>query len=218
MAYKLHLDYKNVKPYTIFCKELFTKNKVKFLNFEINLLEDSLIPNLLSEFILQKKDIFLQLNNKAVKVKLNVSVPQKWLNPYISLTTIDDIKTKVVINFISPTTFRRNDIDLPFPLPGLLFKGLIKKWLAFSEIPIEVDLRKYYNLIEIERYNLKTYKVNFSNGGKLIAFKGFTVFNFYGVENKKAIKWFNILLKFSNWSGIGRKTTMGLGKIYLKET
>jgi len=120
------------------------------------------------------------------------------------------------LRFVSPTTFRREKVDLPFPLPELFFKGLVKKWLSFSKIPIEVDLRKYYNLVEVERYNLKTKKVEFSNGGRLTTFVGEVVYNLSKVEDKEAQRWFNILLNFSLWSGVGRKTTMGLGKVLPK--
>ena len=78
-----------------------------------------------------------------------------------------------------------------------------------------MDLRSHYDQIEVEKYNLKTQKVEFSNGGKLTTFVGDLVYNLSKVEDKKALKWFYILLNFSNWSGVGRKTTMGLGKVHL---
>ncbi|RTZ60898.1 MAG: hypothetical protein DSZ31_01155 [Gammaproteobacteria bacterium] len=209
----LHEGYKNIKPFSLFCRELFKPQKVKALSLEVNLLEDSLIPKLLSGFILNKKGVFLNLNSKSVEIKAEFRIPQRWLKPYSSLVEVKEIPTKVGIKFVSPATFRRNNSDLPFPLPELLFKGLVKRWLAFSGLPLEVDLREYYNRVEVERYNLKTQKVEFSSGGKLTTFVGEVVYNLSKVENKTALKWFFILLNFSLWSGVGRKTTMGLGKI-----
>ena len=216
LAKKFHEEYRNVKPFSLYCKELFKRQTAKVLNFEVNLLEDSLIPKLLSGFILDKQKTFLNINSKQIEVKVDFKVPQRWIKPYNSLAEAGETNPKVGVKFVSPTTFRRENIDFPFPLPELLFKGLVKKWLAFSQIPIEVDLRKYYNLIEVEKYNLGTKKVEFSNGGKLTTFIGEVVYNLSEIEDKEAQRWFNILLNFSLWSGIGRKTTMGLGKIHLK--
>ena len=214
----LHNRHKNVKPFSLFCRELFKPQKVKTLNLEVNLLEDSLIPNLLSGFILGNRRRFLIVNSKNIEVKVGIKANSKWLIPYSSLVEVKEIPTKVVIKFLSPTTFRRNDIDMPLPLVELLFKGLVKRWITFSNIPINVDLREYYHFVEIEKYNLKTQKVEFSNGGKLTTFVGDITYNFKRVKNREVIKWFYILLNFSRWSGVGRKSTMGLGKVYLAKS
>lgn len=215
LAGVLHERYKNVKPFSLFCKELFKPQRVKILNIEVNLLEDSLIPRVVSSFVLNRKKAYVNMDSKHIGVKAHSKIPDKWLKPYPSLIRIEEIPPKVRLKFLSPTTFRRHKVDLPFPLPELLFKGLVKRWFIFSSIPIEVDLRDYYDQIVVEKYNLETQKVEFSNGGKLTTFVGDLVYNLSKVEDKEALKWFYILLKFSNWSGIGRKTTMGLGKVHL---
>ncbi len=58
LAEKFHKEYKNIKPFSLYCKELFKNQTAKVLNFEVNLLEDSLIPKLLSGFILSKQKTF----------------------------------------------------------------------------------------------------------------------------------------------------------------
>jgi len=216
LASLLHEGYRDIKPFSLFCRELFKKQNVKGLNLEINLLEDSLIPQFLSALILGRKGAFLNLNSRRVEVKLDrILSPQRWLKPYPSLMEVEAVPTKVGVKFLSPTTFRRYNSDLPFPLPELLFRGLVKRWLAFANQPIGVDLREYYPKVEIERYDLKTRKVEFSGGGKLTTFVGEVVYNLSEVENDEARRWFFILLRYSLWSGIGRKTTMGLGKVSL---
>ncbi len=215
LAEILHERYKNVKPFSLFCRELFKPQRVKTLNIEVNLLEDSLIPRVVSSFVLNRKKAYLNVDSKHIGVKANFKIPNKWLKPYSSLIRVEEIPPKVRLKFLSPTTFRRHKVDLPFPLPELLLKSLVKRWIIFSNIPIEVDLRSHYDQIEVEKYNLKTQKVEFSNGGKLTTFVGNLVYNLSKVEDKEALKWFYILLNFSNWSGVGRKTTMGLGKVYL---
>jgi CRISPR-associated endoribonuclease Cas6 len=218
LASLLHDGFKDIKPFSLFCREMFKPQKVKTLNLEINLLEDSLIPRFLSALILGQRGAFLNLSSQKVEVELDgIISPQKWLKPYHSLVEVDSIPSKVGVKFLSPTTFRRYNCDLPFPLPELLFRGLVKRWLSFSKLPIGVDLREYYQRVEIERYNLKTRKVEFSGGGKLTTFVGSVVYNLSGVEDSEAQRWLFILLRYSLWSGIGRKTTMGLGKVSLPQ-
>jgi len=211
LADKLHREYGNVKPYSLYCGEVFSEEPKEELILEVNLLEDSLLPSLLSELLLGKKQAVIYMK-EPIKGNFSIKVPQKWVKSYETLIEEVESRPKVGIRFVSPTTFRRNDVDFPFPLPELIFKGLVKKWLSFSKIPIDVDLREYYNRIEVEKYELRTEKVNFSNGGKLTTFKGYAVYNLSKV-NVEALKWLNILLSYARWSLVGRKTTMGLGKV-----
>jgi len=209
----LHDGFKNVKPFSLFCKELFKKDPVGELNFELNLLKDDLISTVLSDLLLGSGEDFITFRGKKIPFTKSVRASERWVKTYSGI--VEDVKVpqKVEITFLSPTTFRRNDVDYPFPSPELVFRGLVKRWLAFSDVKPSVDLREFYPLVEISYYELKTQKVEFANGGKLTAFVGKIVYNLKGVENEEARRWFGILSHFSNWSGIGRKTTMGLGKV-----
>ncbi len=216
LALELHEGYKNLKPYSIFCKELFKNLKTDELHLEINLLEDELTPKLLSSLILKGRKAFFHIKGENLEVNSALNVPQKWLKSYEVIFEETKPLRRVEVLFLKPTTFRRNDVDLSFPLPELVFKGLIRRWLKFSKIKPEVDLRSFYDLVEVESFELKTRKVVFANGGKLTTFGGRVVYNLSKVENEEALRWFGALFKYSLWSGIGRKTTMGLGKVTVK--
>jgi CRISPR-associated endoribonuclease Cas6 len=208
----LHEDFKNIKPFSLFCRELFKSEPTDSLHFEINILDDSLAPQILSDLILKESQGFLNIAGKKIEYQKQIKTSQKYIKTYESFFENNNIPQKVEIVFLKPATFRRNNIDFPFPLPELVFKGLIKKWLAFSKIKPQMDLRKYYPFVEISKYNLKTKKVEFANGGKLTSFIGNITYNF-GKVKEEIHKWFYTLLNFALWSGIGRKTTMGLGKV-----
>ena len=215
-AQKLHDEYGNVRPYALFCRESFIDEPFEEIHFEINLLEDKYLAPLLSTLLLGKnKRLFL---GKVGIEEINVSnVREEDITPYGEIVENTEETQKVYVRFLKPTTFRRNDIDLPFPLPELVFKGLVKKWNTFSPIPISVDLRKFYNLLKVSKYSLRSYKVEFSKAGKLTAFWGYAIYDLSEVKDREARKWFSVLLNFARWSGVGRKTTMGLGKVLTKE-
>ncbi len=211
LSERLHQEYRDIKPYTLYCKEIFKKDETEELTIEVNLLEDSLLTTLLSGLLLGKKEAVLYME-EPIKGDFSIKALQKWIKSYETLVKEVKVETKIGIKFIAPTTFRRNDIDFPFPIPELIFKGLVKKWLKFSKVSIDIDLRKFYDQIKVEKYKLKTGKVRFSNGGKLTVFQGYTIYNLSGI-NKEALRWFNILLSYTTWALVGRKTTMGLGKV-----
>jgi len=215
-AKQLHDEYGNIRPYALFCRESFVDEPFEEIHFEMNLLEDKYLAPLLSSLLLEKeRPLFLgKVGIKGVKVS---RVREEDITPYGEIVEKSGESPKVFLKFLKPTTFRRNDIDLPFPLPELVFKGLVKKWNTFSPIPVGVDLRPFYNLIKVSKYSLRTYKVEFSKAGKLTAFWGYAIYDLSEVKHNDARRWFSVLLNFARWSGIGRKTTMGLGKV-LTET
>ena len=214
-AEKLHYEYGNVKPYSLFSRELFKEETFNEVSLEINLLEDRLLPPLLSCLLLERdKNLFL--GKVGVEKFSVIGLREENVIPYGEIFEKTQDSDKVLVKFLKPTTFRRNRVDLPFPLPELIFKGLVKKWNAFSSLPLDVDLREYYPYVKVSKYSLKSYKVEFSNGGKLTAFLGYALFSFDEVKDREAKRWFLTLLNFARFCGIGRKTTMGLGKVSFK--
>jgi CRISPR-associated endoribonuclease Cas6 len=213
LARRLHEGYGNVKPYSLYCEEIFRPRDTRNFTLEVNILDDGLTNDLLSHLILNGRDISFDFGSRKLPLELKVSVSQRWVKSYSSIIESAKSARRAALRFISPATFKRNRVDYPFPSPELVFKGLVKKWLSFSDITPEVDLREFYDLVEIERYSLRTTKVIFSSAGKLTAFVGEIFYNFSGVKNGEALRWFGALLELSMWSGVGRKTTMGLGKV-----
>jgi len=212
LAKKLHEEYKDLKPYSLYCREIFNPRPTSEFTLEVNLLDDTLLAELLSHFLLNGGKKVVNFGTLEVPVSCKTSVPQRWLKSYSSLLEGAKPARRAALRFISPATFKRKRVDYPFPSPELVFRGLVKKWLTFSKIPPKVDLRELYDAVEIERYSLKTTKVVFSSTGKLTAFVGEISYNFSKVENEDALRWFSALLELAKWSGVGRKTTMGLGK------
>jgi CRISPR-associated endoribonuclease Cas6 len=209
----LHEDFKNVKPFSLFCRELFQTQPSKVLHLELNILKEELAPTILRDLILENGKNKLFFKGKTLNFRKTVKSSGKFIKSYESFLDANGFPAKVEVKFVKPATFRRENLDFPFPLPELVFKTLLKRWIFLSGIKPELDLRRFYNLVEVSKYDLKTRKVEFANGGKLTAFEGRVEYNFGKVKDSEAVKWFYTLLKFSEWSGVGRKTTMGLGKV-----
>lgn len=118
---------------------------------------------------------------------------------------------KIVLHFVSPTTFRSTGRNLPFPLPGLVFGGLLERWNAFAPIRLSMEVHRFAEeALAVSRYNLKTHMVPLA-GGRQVGFTGLCEYTAlegdpYGLVGV------NILADFAFFAGVGAKTTMGLGQ------
>ena len=124
---------------------------------------------------------------------------------------------KVEINFLTHTGFKQAGRYVIFPNEELLLHSLIKKWNAVSS-DFYFDDNEAYNIMKSELhivdYNLRTGRYKMKNTA---------IPSIYGkiyVESRLPISIQNIwntLLLFSEYSGIGIKTTLGMGGIQINK-
>lgn len=117
----------------------------------------------------------------------------------------------ITLEFASPTAFRQGDLDLPLPVPRLIFSSYLQKWNRFSGIPFDREL-----LTIIERHvGLKEHKIKtvpFNDGRVTIpGFVGSCTFLIKGKLKEEAVRQINCLADFAFYAGTGRKTTHGMG-------
>ncbi len=87
----------------------------------------------------------------------------------------------------------------------------MNRWNCFSGIRINTDLTEVLEKKLIISYtNIKTKKISLSLGGKILGFRGKVEYRGINLTSEEA-KWLGVLTRFSQFSGVGRKTTMGLG-------
>ena len=127
----------------------------------------------------------------------------------------------ITLFFASPTTFRRGDINLPLPVPRLVFQSLYEKWQHFCpHLPLKEDLLDFIdqNLFPAE-YDLQTNMVNF---GKNAMYVGFTGRCTFGLKQRtiqtypEHARQVDLLASFAFYAGVGQKTTMGMGQCFKK--
>ncbi len=211
IAEELHKQSK-LKPFCVGVPVIFKSDRVlERIFLRISLLNEDLFPKILSSLILKEKEIFLS----GIKLRKIVKpfIDERWIKSYDTIIKEAKPEKTLIFDFKTPTAFKKRDKDFPLPEPKLIFKGLIRKWIIFSGIKIEEDLKYMIeNEIEIMGVWIKTQKIAFSKLGKLTGFTGRVVL-YINSENEKVLKWINILGKFSEFAGVGRKTTMGFGMV-----
>lgn len=205
------------KPFSIWAPRLFKFNSIlrgtqeeDILPVTISLLRDDLFPAIVNQLYENQKKLFLG-PYKVFLIKGSQGIIKNDL--YLSYEEIlqTEVKPYLSFSFLTPTVFKKGIINYPLPDPKILFKSLIKKWNHFSPYRISVNLQ---STIEEKLYivfaKIRTHKISLSLGGFLIGFTGRVL---YGGKTltEEELKWINILGTFSNFSGIGRKTTMNFG-------
>jgi CRISPR-associated endoribonuclease Cas6 len=109
--------------------------------------------------------------------------------------------------FCTPTAFRQSNYDCALPTRDLVFNSLINRWNQYSGIEFPKTLIEH---IFPSFFDIHTEMVADSRS-KFIGCVGAMHFRILGDVEPVVIKQINALAEFALYSGVGRKTTMGMG-------
>ena len=123
-------------------------------------------------------------------------------------------KNTIGLQFVSPTAFRmvNSRLNMPLPLPHLVFRSLAEKWNAFSLLPLRINWQKFDRAVTIARHRLETQLLDFGRYAQV----GFVGECLYLIDNRagfQLLRTLQILAEFAFYAGAGRKTTMGMGQV-----
>ncbi len=211
MVKELH-PHSRVKPFSLWSNvPFFKEGKVEKIVIEISFLKEEFLPKLLASYLLGNEEI--SLNGIKLTKGVRPYFKREFLKSYGNIYEYAPAENTIVLDFLTPTTFKKGDFDYPLPEPSLVFKSLIRKWVAFSNYPLTENLREILEKgIFISGAWIKTVKFPLSPQAKIVGFTGRVVF-YIDSSKKEILKWLNTLAFFGEYAGIGRKTTMGLGKV-----
>jgi CRISPR-associated endoribonuclease Cas6 len=139
------------------------------------------------------------------------------------------------LRFLTATTFRRAALNINLPQPDLVFGSLLTRWMCFTshmlhESPPEhlEAFIKYH--IALSRYATHSALYRFNQGGKEVGFLGQATFELMRSNDHLAkqqptieaelrrnhiwyVRTLHLLADFAYYSGLGRKTTTGMGMV-----
>ena len=123
---------------------------------------------------------------------------------------------KPSLDFISSTSFKSNGDYLLFPSVEHIIRNLVNRWNSYSQLyPIDDEdaITSLIQSIKIAGYRLQSsyYRLK---GTKIPGFKGEVRFSTR--MSVPIAELFKILLYFSEYSGIGIKTSLGMGATKIK--
>jgi CRISPR-associated endoribonuclease Cas6 len=118
----------------------------------------------------------------------------------------------ITLEFVSPTAFKSQEMQMPVPLPGLVFGSLTERWNAFSTVALDPDLRRFANeRVAISRYRLESRPVPAKGGALRVGGVGRVTYTALD-DDRYALAALNILADFALYSGVGVQTATGMGQ------
>lgn len=128
---------------------------------------------------------------------------------YELLAKTPRISGDITLNFLSPTSFKQRQDTQPFPLPELVFGNLLRRWNAFAPETLKFPIIDWHGITAA--YELKTHALKMEGGAEI----GATGWVRYRFPDPEQLKVATVLAHFAFFSGVGRKTAMGMGQIRL---
>lgn len=120
-------------------------------------------------------------------------------------------RKKVSFKFISPTSFKKGKEQVIFPLPESVFKSLVRKWEKWIEEPISLE-EKTMSGIQVSKYKIESKAFLLKENIFLRGFTGKVEFDISHLPLAERDKILH-LSELAFFSGIGQKTSMGMGQV-----
>ncbi|MBK9051454.1 MAG: CRISPR system precrRNA processing endoribonuclease RAMP protein Cas6 [Chloroflexi bacterium] len=122
---------------------------------------------------------------------------------------------QVKLRFLSPTSFKQGPGDLPLPLPGNVFRTPFVVWNSFAPAPLAIPqtwLDWCGREVFVTEHQIETATIALSREDSFTGFVGAVTFKAHQGEESSLCIW-NALAQLAAFSGVGRKTTMGMGAV-----
>lgn len=182
------------------------------LTFGLALLCEELLAGSISAFLsaLQEGQV-LSLSRKPVILQ-NLDLCAGSFSSFSKILSDASTLPVITLEFVTPTSFRKNEIQAVFPEPELVFPSLLKRWNTFSELKVPEEYAETFPSIKVANYNLRTELIHFSTY-KIIGFKGRVEYRLPQKSPEPFRQAINALADFAFYAGIGVKTAMGMGQV-----
>ncbi len=159
-------------------------------------------------FELTGKEIEVIIESKEVKV-----LPKKELLDHFY--NIDSDRY-INIEFITPTSFKSNEVYQIFPNVELIYRSLMKKYSASGNMIMDDEdtLEELVKCSRIVRYNLRSCFFPLEKV-RIPGFKGDLSIKISGKQT--LVNYARLLFEFGEFSGVGIKCSMGMGAMKIQE-
>ena len=181
--------------------------------WRISLLDDALFDRLTELWQQLNFDRPWHLGPTDLYITNILSEPQSnqpWVNfcSYAELfDRASDTERQIAFSFCTPTNFRQGVYDSAMPTRESIFGSLANRWNKYSNRAIEPN---FIESIFPSFFDIRT-EVSTDSRSKFIGCVGDITYRIMGDVDPVAIKQINALADFALYSGVGRKTPMGMG-------
>lgn len=117
----------------------------------------------------------------------------------------------VDLEFFSPTTFKSGGLNVPLPLPRLLFHGWLEKWEQYGHVSLgEAAETALEEGVALAAYDAHSVMAHFGQA-RTVGFVGQARLQAVHGQDSALPRLLQMLSDFAFFAGTGQRTTMGLG-------
>lgn len=140
----------------------------------------------------------------------------RWA-PEAFLTAAPDPGRHVTFELVTPTSFRRQGLQVVFPMPLNVFGGLVERWNGlFPARSLKLpNLAPLWDRLPVTRYRLHTEVVRLGRYS-IIGAIGTVTYALPGSLPPEARRQIGLLARFAEWAGVGHGTAQGFGTVRVR--
>lgn len=183
--------------------------------WRVSLLDDELFGHLTQLWLNLNPNHPWHLGPANLQITSILGTPQltqPWANfsTYTQLyEQASDQERQINFAFCTPTAFRQSQFDCALPTRDSVFGSLLRRWNQYSGIEFPETLMEP---IFPSFFDIRT-EIVADSRSKFIGCVGLMSFRILGNVEPFMIKQINTLANFALYSGVGRKTPMGMGMV-----
>lgn len=120
---------------------------------------------------------------------------------------------QLTLEFASPTAFKSKEMQMPLPLPNLVFGSLVDRWNRFSSVALSEQVRSFGELaVEVNQFDLRSVRVEQKNEAMRVGCIGSASYRAC-YQDRYWLGLFQLLADFALFSGVGVQTATGMGQV-----
>lgn len=199
----------------------------------ITMLDATIFGSFTRYLIMNPRSLMLRVGNAKFEISRLLSTPeqsgafQSWAaySSFAKLHTEETAQKQYHFEFATPTVFSMGQkpwgkLLRMFPEPALVFESLARQWELFAPAALRLSAQGLTprslaawceEQIIVLRYSLETRYLPSSKFGQS-GFQGSVVYEVKGIPTAPEAQWLSTLARFALFSGVGYKTTMGMGQ------
>ncbi len=183
--------------------------------WRISLLDDTLFSKLTQLWLNLNPQHPWHLGSADLHITSILGTPQStqpWANASSHAQLYEqasDSDRLITFSFATPTAFRQGQYDTALPARECVFNSLLNRWNKYSGIELsDFSIESIFPSF----FNIHT-EIVADSRSKFIGLTGEISYRILGDVSPEVIKNINTLADFVLYSGVGRKTPMGMGMV-----
>ena len=183
--------------------------------WRVSLLDDALFSKLTQLWLNLNPKHPWHLGSADLHITSILGTPQSiqpWANACSYAQLYDrasESDRQISFSLATPAAFRQGQYDTALPTRDCVFNSLLNRWNKYSDIALE---NIFFESIFPSFFDIRT-EIAIDSRSKFIGSVGEISYRLMGNLEPIQIKQINALADFALYSGIGRKTPMGMGML-----